>query len=88
MRSAFSPHPRATFDVAVFHVSRLAELQVDAYTRADATAEWRFTSRLSAMAIGQNLFDDAHAEFAGAATLVQATQMPRSVSVRLRWTFR
>ena len=62
-------------------------MQVDAYTRADATAEWRFSSRLSAMAIGQNLFDDAHAEFAGAAALVQATQMPRSVSVRLRWTF-
>ena len=76
------------FDVAVFHVSRLVQLNVDAYTRADATAEWRFTSQLSAMAIGQNLFDDAHAEFAGAGTLVQTTQMPRSVSVRLRWTFR
>jgi iron complex outermembrane receptor protein len=87
VHSAFSPHPRATIDVAVFHVSRLAELQVDAYTRADATAEWRFTSRLSAMAIGQNLFDDAHAEFAGAGSFVRATQMPRSVSVRLRWTF-
>jgi iron complex outermembrane recepter protein len=87
VRSAFAPYPSVTFDVTVFHVSRLVGLQVDAYTRADATAEWRFTSRLSAMAIGQNLFDDAHAEFAGAGTLVQATQMPRSVSIRLRWTF-
>ena len=35
---------------------------VDAYTRADVSAEWRVTRRLSAMAIGQNLFDAAHAE--------------------------
>ena len=88
VRSAFSPTPRATFDVAIFHVGPLEQLQVDAYTRADVTAEWRFTSRLSAMAIGQNLFDAAHAEFAGAGSLLLATQIPRSASVRLRWTFR
>ena len=88
LRSAFSPGPRATLNVAVFHVGPLEQLQVDAYTRADVTAEWRFTSRLSAMAIGQNLFDAAHAEFAGAGSLLLATQVPRSASLRLRWTFR
>ena len=40
------------------------------------------------MAIGQNLFDAAHAEFAGAGSLLLATQVPRSASLRLRWTFR
>ncbi len=61
---------------------------MEAYTRADVSAEWRFTSRLSAMAIGQNLFDAAHAEFGGTGSLLLATQVPRSASLRLRWTFR
>lgn len=87
LRSAFSPGRRATLDVAVFRVGPLARFGVAAYTRADATAEWRFTSRLSAMAIGQNLFDAAHPEFASARSLVMATQVARSASVRLRWTF-
>ena len=46
------------------------------------------TSGLSAMVIGQNLFDAAHAEFGGAGTLLLATQVPRSVSLQLRWTSR
>ena len=59
-----------------------------AYTRADLTAKRRVTGRLSAMAIGQNLFDAAHAGFAGPGSLLLATQVPRSASLRLRWTFR
>ena len=78
---------RATLNIAVFHVGPLEQLQVAAYTRADVNAEWRFTSRLSAMAIGQNLFDAAHAEFGSADSLLLATQVPRSVNLRLRWTF-
>jgi hypothetical protein len=39
------------------------------------------------MAIGQNLLTAAHPEFSGAGTLLVATQVPRSVGVRLRWTF-
>jgi iron complex outermembrane receptor protein len=87
VRSAFAPHPRATVEAAIFHVGRLEQFQIDAYTRADVTAEWRFTSSLSAMAIGQNLFDAAHPEFAGTTSLLLATQVPRSVSLRLRWAF-
>jgi iron complex outermembrane recepter protein len=87
LRSAFTPGTRATVSVALFHVGPLEELGVDAYTRADITAEWRFTRRLSVMAIGHNLFDAAHAEFGGADSVLLATQMPRSGSLRLRWTF-
>ena len=87
LRSVFSPATRATVGVSIFHVGPLQLLQVDAYTRADISAEWRFTSRLS-VAIGQDLFNAAHAEFAGASSLLQATQVPRSASLRLRWTFR
>ncbi len=87
LQSVFSPSTRATFGVALFHVGALEQLQVDPYTRVDVSAEWRFTSRLSAMAIGQNLFDAAHAEFAGGGSLLLATQVPRSASLRLRWAF-
>jgi outer membrane receptor protein involved in Fe transport len=75
-------------NVAVFHVGALERLQVEAYTRADISVEWRFNSRLSLTAIGQNLLNAAHVEFAGTAGLVQTTQVPRSASLRMRWAFR
>ena len=88
VRSSYSPDVHATLDLAIFHVGALTELQVGAYTRADISAEWRFTNRLSVKAIGQNLFDEAHAEFGGAGSLLLSTQVPRSASLRLRWAFR
>jgi len=88
LRTAYSPVARATLDVAIFRTGPIEQLQVDAYTRADMNFEWRFTSQLSVMAIGQNLLDPAHAEFAGATTYLLSTQVPRSVNLRLRWTFR
>ncbi|MEO8678407.1 MAG: TonB-dependent receptor [Vicinamibacterales bacterium] len=86
LESVWSPDARATLAVALFHVGRLEQLQVAPYTRADITAEWRFTKRLSVMAIGQNLFDAAHAEFGATGSLLLGTQVPRSASVRVRWT--
>jgi outer membrane receptor protein involved in Fe transport len=87
LRATFSPATRATLNAAMFHVGRLEQLKVSAYTRADVTAEWRFTSGLSLMASGQNLFDAAHVEFAGRQSLLLTTQVPRSASLKLRWTF-
>jgi iron complex outermembrane receptor protein len=88
LRSSFSPVTRATIDLAFYHVGQLEQLQVAAYTRADLNGEWRFSRRLSVMAIGQNLLDAAHFEFSGAKSLLMATQVPRSASLRLRWTLR
>jgi iron complex outermembrane receptor protein len=88
VRTVFSPGTRASLDVALFHVGPIEQLQVPAYTRADISAAWRFSRRLSAMVIGQNLLDPAHAEFAGNQSLLLPTQVPRSVSLRLRWTSR
>jgi iron complex outermembrane receptor protein len=87
VRSAFSPGTRATFDVAIFRVGQIEPSQVDAYTRADVSGEWRFNRRLSVRATGQNLLDAAHAEFSGTGAVLQGTQVPRSGSLRLRWTF-
>ncbi len=87
LRSAFSPTARLTLDMALFRVGPLEQLQVDAYTRVDVVGEWRFTSRLSVAVIGQNLFDAAHAEFGGTGSLLLATEVARSASLRLRWAF-
>jgi iron complex outermembrane recepter protein len=86
LRSSFSPSARATVNMALFHVGPIKNLRVDGYTRGDVNAEWRLNDRLSVMAIGQNLLDASHAEFAGTASLLQTTLVPRSFSVRLRWT--
>jgi iron complex outermembrane receptor protein len=88
LRSSFTPPIRATLAVAIFHVSSLEGVQVPAYTRADVTAEMRFNKNLSAMVIGQNLLSATHAEFGGVTGLLQTTQVARSASLRLRWTFR
>lgn len=87
VRSTHAPGTRATLVVAIFHTSPLERHNVSAYTRGDVTAEWRFTSGLSLMAIGENLFEASHAEFATTAPLLLATEVPRSASLRLRWTF-
>jgi outer membrane receptor protein involved in Fe transport len=87
LRATVSPVTRATFNAAIFYVGPIEQLKVSAYTRADVNAEWRFTSGLSVMAGGQNLFDAAHAEFAGNQSLLLPTLVPRSASLRLRWTF-
>jgi outer membrane receptor protein involved in Fe transport len=88
IRSAWSAGTRATVDVALFHAGPIEQIHVGAYTRTDTSVEWRFTNRLSVMAIGQNLFDARHEEFATAASLLLATGIPRSVNLRLRWVFR
>ena len=78
---------RATFHAAIFRVAARQQFQVAVYTRADISAEWRVTSRLAVMAVGQNLLDAAHAEFVGSGALLLPTEVRRSAGVRLRWTF-
>lgn len=87
VRSIVAPGTRATVMVGLFHVGRLEELQVPAYTRLDATVEWRLNARVSLMGVGHNLLDRRHAEFSSAPSIVQATEVPRSASLKLRWTF-
>jgi iron complex outermembrane recepter protein len=86
IHSSVSAGPRAEFDAAFFHVGPLPELSVAAYSRVDARFEVRLTTHLSAMVVGQNLSNPAHAEFGGAGLQVAPTLIPRSVRVQL--TFR
>jgi outer membrane receptor protein involved in Fe transport len=73
---------------ALYGVGPLVQYGVDGYTRADVTAEWRVNRQLSIMATGQNLLDPAHPEFSTAGSVLLATQVPRSVSLGVRWTSR
>jgi iron complex outermembrane receptor protein len=77
---------RAEFDAAFFRVGSLQQQGVAAYSRVDAHLEVKLTAHLSAMVVGQNLSNPAHAEFGGLSLPVEATLIPRSVRVQL--TFR
>jgi iron complex outermembrane receptor protein len=86
VHSSVSLGPRAEVDGAFFRVGALQQLGVEAYSRVDARVEVRLTPHLSAMVVGQNLSNPAHAEFGGAGLQVAPTLIPRSVRVQL--TFR
>jgi outer membrane receptor protein involved in Fe transport len=80
------PAQRLEVRASLFYVGALGQIGVPAYTRADATGEWKLTARLAASVSGHNLFNRSHVEFADVAGIV-GTRVPRSADVRLRWNF-
>jgi iron complex outermembrane receptor protein len=88
LRTTMSPARRATVTAGLYYVGPLAQLAVDGYTRADINVDWKFGRQVSLMISGQNLLDAAHAEFATAGTLLLATQVPRAITLSLRWSSR
>ena len=87
VHSSLWPTPRIQFDASLYYVGPLRQMGAEAYTRADARVEFKITNRLSAIAVGQNLFDPAHAEYTSVLTPVLNTAMPRAVNVNLSWKF-
>jgi iron complex outermembrane receptor protein len=79
--------PRIELDGGLFYVGRLRQLDIPAYTRADARLEFKLTNHLAAIAAGQNLLQSAHAEFSSANTGLVGSLVPRSGRVQLRWQF-
>ena len=71
---------------SLWRVGRLRQLDVPAYTRVDAKAEFRVNSRMSASVAGQNLSNGRHEEFASQAIFL-TSRIPRSVRLDLRWEF-
>jgi len=84
-RSAFSIARGVELDGMLFHSGELRNLQIGAYTRADARLAVPLTRGVSLVVVGQNLFDPEHAEFAGAGAVVTSTLVPRSGSINLVW---
>jgi len=87
-RSAFSLARGVELDAMLFHAGALANLGIGAYTRADARLSIPLTRGLSLAIVGQNLFDPAHAEYAGQGAIVNPTLIPRSGSISLSWKAR
>ena len=83
--SSLSIVPHAQLDTTLFHVGALANLGIAAYTRADAQLDVPLTRQLSLSVVGQNLFDPAHAEYAGQGAIVTPTLIPRSARVQIQW---
>jgi len=83
--SSVSLGGRTEVDATLFHVGALSGLGVPAYTRADARAQVRLTTHLSAIAAARNLLDSRHAEYT--AFTIVATQVPRSADIQLVWRF-
>jgi iron complex outermembrane receptor protein len=83
LHSSVSLGPRAEIDAALFRVGSLQQLGVAAYSRVDARFEVKLRPHLSALVVGQNLSNSAHAEFGGVALAVVPTLIPRSVRVQL-----
>lgn len=87
LRPAVMVGSRVEVDAMVLRVSRIASLEVPAYTRTDVRAEWKVTGRWSFVVAGQNLFGDPHAEFAGAGLATTPMLIPRQINGRLLWRF-
>ena len=85
LHSAVRVHPRVEVDAALFRTGSLRTLAVPAYTRADARVEVTLTKRLSAIGVGSNLFQSAHAEYASDQIVVRG--VPRSFNVQLVWKY-
>jgi iron complex outermembrane recepter protein len=79
---------RADIDVLLFRVGALAQMGVDAYTRADARVEYPLSRGVSLAVTGQNLLSRGHAEFAWTTAQMVATDLPRNVAVSLVWRSR
>ncbi len=85
-RSAFTVRPGIDLSTSLWRVGRLRQLDVPAYTRLDAKAQFRVNSRMSASIAGQNLANGHHEEFASQAVFL-TSRIPRSVRLDLRWEF-
>ncbi|MBF0153517.1 MAG: TonB-dependent receptor [Magnetococcales bacterium] len=73
------------FDVALFHVTRLAALNIPAYDRVDAHLGWQPRKDLQLSLVAHNVLDSQHPEFTG--TSVQNSEVARSFFVKATWKY-
>ena len=79
---------RATVGGMLFHAGALVNINVPAYTRADARFELPLSGLLSLSITGQNLLHATHVEYGGVGAIVTPTLIPRSAAVNLVWAAR
>jgi iron complex outermembrane receptor protein len=86
-RSWIALPARLQVDALLLRVGAIRGLAVPAYTRADLRVEFAATRQWSLIAVGQNLLDPRHVEFAGVGVQVMPTLQPRAGRVQLVWRF-
>ena len=64
IQSSFDLPKRFTFDIDYRYVSALRSLAVPAYSTANARLAWTFQRNWEISAVGENLFQPQHLEFA------------------------
>jgi iron complex outermembrane receptor protein len=87
VRSRLSLRPAIDFDVNLFAVGRLRQLDIPSFTRLDTRLAWRARSGLELAITGQDLLRRRHFEFGGIDTESSATEVPRSVAIEATWQF-
>lgn len=87
LRSQFSLGARAELDTTLFHMGRLREANVPAYTRADARLKLSASKQLSIAVVGTNLLDPRHVELDTPSLFVTSTQVPRRAALQMAWRF-
>lgn len=84
LRSSVDLGRRTAVDLSLRGVGKLESPAVDAYVEADLRVGWTISEALELALVGQNLLAEQHREFANAP--VPPTEVPRSMSVSVRWT--
>jgi iron complex outermembrane receptor protein len=87
LRSRLSLTPQVDFDVNLFAVGRLRELNIPAYNRLDLRLGWKAPAGLELALTGQDLLRKQHAEFGGLETESSPTDVPRTVELEVTWQF-
>jgi iron complex outermembrane recepter protein len=80
VRSLFDITEQIDFDLWLRYVGRLPELNIDDYVTIDARLAWRPVKNLELSVVGQNLFEEGHAEFS-------TLEVERSIYGKVVWSF-
>lgn len=92
VRSMMDLNKQLSLDLWVYYVDNLQRTSfsqagtISDYTSFNARLAWRPQKNVELSLVGQNLFDNHHAEFIGEHLLIQ-TEVERSIYGQIRWDF-
>lgn len=86
IRSNWKVVPNLDWNLGVYYVDSLEEVQIDGYVRLDSNIIWRAAEGLNISIVGQNLLDDRHQEFSPG-VFASSSEIERSLYAKLSWEF-
>lgn len=87
VRSHLDLRRRLAWDTNVNYVDALPAQQIPSYVRLDSQLTWQLGESLELGLVGQNLVQDHHPESNDIFTIVNPSQIKRSVYARITWRF-